>query len=150
MATRGEPCPWQALIDAAFPPGVSVEECNELPLAPEPRNVGLARQFVLQHVPAADAGQRDMLAVLTSELATNVVVHARTEMQVVVMVAGDDAVIGVHDLDLGRSEVRTHERDGGRGLKLIAAVASAHGQVAHPTGGKVMWFRLPMHESRAS
>jgi two-component sensor histidine kinase len=145
-----DPCPWQPLIDAAVPTGSAVEACDELPLTPEPSNVALARKFVLDKVPAADPERRDWLSVLTSELATNVVVHARTQMRVVVVLAGGDAVVGIHDLDLGRSEVVTHERDGGRGLTLIAAVAAAHGQIGYPTGGKVVWFRLPLDGTEPS
>ena len=145
-----EPCPWQPLIKAAVPAGAVVDACDELPLAPEPSNVALARRFVLDRVPAAAPNRRDWLSVLTSELATNVVVHARTQMRVVVLLAGSDAVVGIHDLDLGRSEVITHERDGGRGLTLIAAVAAAHGQVGCPTGGKVVWFRLSLEGAEAS
>ncbi len=142
--TPPDPCPWQELIDAAVPPGVEIEACAELPLAPEPANVAVARRFVLEQVPQADASSRDYLSLLTSELATNVVVHARTQMRVVLLLAGGEAVVGIHDLDLGRREIVTHERDGGRGLKIIGAVASAHGQTGYATGGKVMWFRLPL------
>lgn len=140
-----DPCPWQQLIDAALPGGESVQSCAELPLSPEPGNVSRARRFVLESVPAADEDCRDSLGLLTSELATNVVVHARTQMRVVVLLTQDDAVVGIHDLDLGRRELVTHDRDGGRGLTIVDAVATAHGRAGFPDGGKVVWFRLPLH-----
>ena len=145
-----DPCPWQSLIEAAVPANAEVELCAELPLAPEPMNIAVARRFVLDTVPLADPDCRDSLSLLTSELATNVVVHARTQMRVVVLLTSDDAVVGIHDLDLGRQEVVTHERDGGRGLMIIDAIAAAHGRTGYPTGGKVMWFRLPLHQREAS
>lgn len=139
-----DPCPWQQLIDAALPAGATVQTCAELPLSPEPANVAKARSFVLEHVPQADADCRDSLSLLTSELATNVVVHARTEMKVVVLLVNGDAVVGIHDLDLGHKEIVTHERDGGRGFTIIDAIAAAHGRTGYPTGGKVIWFRVPL------
>lgn len=145
-----DPSPWQQLIDASLPPGATVETLAELPLTPEPANVARARRFVLDLVPQADPDCRDCLSLLTSELATNVVVHARTEMRVVVLLTGDVAVVGIHDLDLGRSEIVTHDRDGGRGLTIIDAIAAAHGRTGFPTGGKVIWFRLPLTLANAS
>lgn len=145
-----DPGPWQQLIEAALPAGAVVATCAELQLTPEPANVARARNFVLDHVPEADEDCRESLSLLTSELATNVVVHARTEMRVVVLLSGGDAVVGIHDLDLGRREVVTHERDGGRGFTIIDAVASAHGKTGFPTGGKVMWFRVPVNLAAAS
>ena len=145
-----DPCPWQQLIDAALPAGALVDTCVELPLSPEPSNVARARSFVLDHVPTADEDCRDCLSLLTSELATNAVVHARTEMRVVVVLSEGAAVVGIHDLDLGRREIVTHERDGGRGLQIIDALAAAHGRAGFPTGGKVLWFRLPLTLADAS
>ncbi len=145
-----DPCPWQQLIDAALPTGAAVASCAELPLSPEPSNVALARRFVLDRVPGVDDDCRDSLSLLTSELATNVVVHARTQMRVVVLLTESDAVVGIHDLDLGRREIVTHDRDGGRGLRIIGALAAAHGRAGYPAGGKVMWFRLPLTPGSAS
>lgn len=147
---KPDPGRWQQLIDAALPVGVTVETLAELPLAPEPSNVALARRFVLDLVPDADADCRDSLSLLTSELATNAVVHARTQLRVVVLLADGEAVVGIHDLDLGRREIVTHDRDGGRGLQIIDTLASAHGRTGYPTGGKVMWFRLPLTLAEAS
>ncbi len=144
------PSPWQQLIDAAFPVGAVIETCAELPLTPEPANVGRARRFVLDLVPQADPDCRECLSLLTSELATNAVVHARTQMRVVVMLTEGDAVVGIHDLDLGRQEILTHERDGGRGFSIIDAIAAAHGRTGFPSGGKVMWFRIPLTLAIAS
>jgi hypothetical protein len=150
ISVTADPTPWQQLIDASLPPGATLETCAELPLSPEPSNVARARSFVLDLVPQADDDCRDCLSLLTSELATNVVVHARTEMRVVVLLTGDVAVVGIHDLDLGHSEIVTHDRDGGRGLMIIDAIAAAHGRAGFPTGGKVIWFRLPLTLADAS
>lgn len=134
---------WQEAVDRALPAGATVSSSAQLPLPPEPRSVPLARRFVVEHAPTVRPAEPDSLLLLTSELVTNAVVHARTELQLAVTVTEDDVVVTVHDLDLGRRELRTHEREGGRGLVLVEALAAAWGQVVHRAGGKTAWFRLP-------
>lgn len=130
------------VLARALPQGAVVQHADALTLDPEPRQVSSARRFVARSVPELDGETGDTLLLLVSELVTNAVVHARTELEVAVTVTEDDVLIAVHDLDLGRREQRVGERDGGRGLGLVRTLAADSGMVSHPDGGKTAWFRL--------
>jgi two-component sensor histidine kinase len=136
------------VLARALPEGAVVQVSQALTLDPEPRQVSSARRFVAGAVPDLDADTADTLLLLVSELVTNAVVHARTELEVAVAVTDEDVVVAVHDLDLGRREQRSGDRDGGRGLGLVRSLAVDSGMIAHPGGGKSAWFRL--HRARAS
>jgi anti-sigma regulatory factor (Ser/Thr protein kinase) len=84
---------------------------------------------------------------LTSELVTNALIHARTEVQVAVAVAEGAAEIGVTDGAPGLPQQRTasYPAEGGRGLRLVDAVALEWG-VANVGSGKQVWFRLDVGE----
>ncbi len=130
------------VLATALPEGAVVQISEALTLEPEPRQVSSARRFVAGTVPDLDADTGDTLLLLVSELVTNAVVHARTELEVAVAVTDEDVVVAVHDLDLGRREQRSGDRDGGRGLGLVRSLAADSGMVMHPEGGKSAWFRL--------
>lgn len=130
------------VLAVALPEGTHVRSEDRVVLAPDPREVRQVRRFVAKAVPDLDADAADTLLLLVSELVTNAVVHARTEIEVAVAVTDDDVLVSVHDLDLGRREQRTGERDGGRGLGLVRSLAGDSGMVAHSEGGKTAWFRL--------
>ena len=132
------------VLARALPQGAVVRRADALTLDPEPRHVSSARRFVASAVPEADPDTGSTLLLLVSELVTNAVVHARTEVEVAVAVTEHDVVVAVHDLDLGRKEQRGGDRDGGRGLGLVRALAADSGLVNHPGGGKTAWFRLPL------
>lgn len=133
---------WREALTAALPTGAVVRSSAQVHLEPEPHNVGVARRFVRDQVPDLPSDTCDALLLMTSELVTNAVVHARTPVDVGVAVTDEDVVVTVHDLDLGRREQRPHERDGGRGLAIVQALARQAGQLAHVEGGKTAWFRL--------
>lgn len=139
------PMTWHDDLPGALPPGCQVTRAEELVLTPEPRNVGVARLWVAERLPAsATADGRAAVALLTSELVTNGVVHARTQLRVRVAVAEGAVLVGVHDLDLGHREVAGGDREGGRGLSIVRAVAAASGQAQHAGGGKTSWFRVDL------
>jgi len=90
---------------------------------------------------------------LTSELVTNVVQHARTELTVVVNVE-PSVRVEVHDgvvatrafreiVARPRTEVPATSH-GGRGLGLVSALASRFGLDDEPGhwDGKILWFEL--------
>lgn len=132
----------EPVLGQALPAGAVVLRSAQLHLDPEPRNVGLARRWVVEQAPELGEDGLHTLRLLTSELVTNAVVHARTELELGVTVTEHDVVVTVHDLDLGRREQRTHERDGGRGLGLVRDLSVASGSTTHAEGGKTAWFRL--------
>jgi anti-sigma regulatory factor (Ser/Thr protein kinase) len=115
---------------------------RELPLAPSA--VAEARTFV------ADALRRWELeslvpdaALLTSELVTNSLLHARTDVTVTVAVADGVAEVGVADRSASPPQARPLGVTGesGRGLHLVEQLAQDWGVV--PTSrGKQVWFRL--------
>ena len=130
------------VLARALPEGAVVQATDALILEPEPRQVSWARRFVAAAVPDLDPDTGDTLLLLVSELVTNAVVHARTELEVAVAVTDEYVVVAVHDLDLGRREQRPGDRDGGRGLGLVRSLAGDSGMIVHDGGGKSAWFRL--------
>lgn len=131
-----------------FPPdgldaGEPVLSAYGLELAPVPQQVRVARDFVRENLPVLDEDTCDTVLLLTSELVTNAVIHARTRLQVGLTVSERFVVVTVFDLDLGHREVPSVDlRDGGRGFFLVSALAQAWA-VHHPRGGgKTVWFRI--------
>lgn len=126
----------------ALPPGEVVVHQDHLRLPPVPRVVPEARRFVDAHAPGVPAEVRDVLLLLTSELVTNAVIHARTEVEIGITVTDQSLLVTVHDEDLGRQELPGPTREGGRGLNLVRALSAASATVHHLGDGKTAWFRL--------
>jgi anti-sigma regulatory factor (Ser/Thr protein kinase) len=106
-----------------------------------PAAVRAARQFVVDRLAGDHAA--DTAALLVSELATNAVEHARTPFTVRVVV-GPTVRVEVGDRS-NASPVALEvpsEADRGRGLGIVAALASRWG-TSHTAEGKVVWFELP-------
>lgn len=120
----------------------NVRQSIELP--PEPRAAGTARHFVFDHLcshVAQDVAETAML--LTSELVTNVVVHARTPMRLDLDLTDHAVRVAVVD-EAPRSPAirRAHEaRLTGRGMNLVETLATQWGVDPIPPGKKV-WFEL--------
>ncbi len=129
------------MLAAALPHGEPVEREASLVLPPQPAHVRRARRFVRDEAPLA--GDRlDVLVLLTSELVTNAVIHARTQVELTVAVTARSVLVMVHDLHAGPAPAPDEGREGGWGLGLVAALAAAAGTDRHPDGGKTAWFRL--------
>lgn len=131
-----------AVLAVALPPSAEVRHSATVDLEPRPKVVGQARAFVDDHAPPLTADTHDSLLLLTSELVTNAVIHARTPIELSIVVTRDHVLVLVADLDLGRREQRAYDRDGGRGLTLVSALAEASALTHHAAGGKTAWFRL--------
>lgn len=126
-----------------------VQSVHHLHLEPLPRLIGDARTFVAEHAPPLGRETRDALLLLTSELVTNAVIHARTELVVGVAATARHVLVTVHDQELraptkrpGDSSASGEGREGGRGLGLVEALAVRFDVVPHPRGGKTAWFLL--------
>ena len=128
---------------------------------PNPRAVAEARLWLARLLARWDLTDvTDSACLLLTELVTNAVVHAQSQVHVVAAVADGVVEVGVADQapasrlpglpDLTPS----HEvsvaglPERGRGLALVAHLADAWG-VADLGRGKQVWFRLPVGESWA-
>jgi anti-sigma regulatory factor (Ser/Thr protein kinase) len=122
---------------------------------PEPSAAAAARRFVrttleewFAGAPADGGDLVDDAVLLTSELVTNAVVHARTRVQVVCRLIVDVVEVVVTDADPAglvpeprREDPDPGERTSGRGLLLPAALSLAWG-VTYGQAVKAVWFRL--------
>ena len=115
-------------------------------LPPDVSSAGAARRFVT----ATLAGWRldhlvDDAVLLTSELVTNGLLHARTQLEVVVSADAGEIRIEVRDASLVPVTIRNFsvESGTGRGLRLIGRMADAWGVDPGPAG-KSVWFTLPL------
>ena len=130
------------LLKTALPPDDVVESVDHLHLDPMPRVVSTARGFVRDHLPVVSDDVVDTVLLLTSELVTNAVIHARTAIEVGITVTSASVLVTVHDEDLGRPSASYPGREGGRGLGLVRAMSEASDTEQHPGDGKTAWFRL--------
>ena len=138
----------QRVLPDVLPPGDEVEATHHLHLEPLPRQVAAARTFVRDHAPPLPPDTQDVLLLLTSELVTNAVLHARTAIEVGITVASRSVLVTVHDEDLARPEQRPYDnREGGWGLGLVTAMAASSSMALHPGDGKTAWFVVPRGSS---
>lgn len=137
------------LLEEAVPAGETVESSDHLHLHPLPRLVQTARRFVADRLPAVSEDTRDVLMLLTSELVTNAVIHARTPLEVGITITDRSLLVSVHDLDLGHSALDP-TREGGWGLGLVTALSDASSMTRHPDDGKTAWFRVTRDERKGA
>jgi hypothetical protein len=119
---------------------------EHLTLPPTADSVPAARRFVCDRLTALGAAAAcDDAETLVSELATNAVLHARTEFTVEVSRAGETIRVRVGDLSVVLPRQRSYGTGSttGRGMRLIASVAAAWGVDGPISSGKAVWFELP-------
>ena len=111
----------------------------------ERQSARLARSFVADTL-SSWLGSRDheVAALLTSELVTNAVLHAGTEVGVTITLARTVVRIAVDDgSDRCPQPLRPDDyASAGRGLQLIDDLADGWGVDPVPDGGKIVWFML--------
>jgi anti-sigma regulatory factor (Ser/Thr protein kinase) len=115
-----------------------------LALRPVPASAARARQFVEQTLGAWECDDfLDASRLLVSELVTNAVLHARTELDLVVRAIRTGIRVEVRDHDPAEPVLRHYEDEAmtGRGLALVAELATRWGVDRHPDG-KAVWFEL--------
>jgi PAS domain S-box-containing protein len=113
---------------------------------PEPVSAGHARRFLRSFL--RDHAREDLVdtaQVALSEIVTNAVLHARTDVEVAAALLADGALrVEVTDRNPQLPTQRGYGEQAttGRGLQLVAAVAADCGVVSHGAGGKAVWFLL--------
>ena len=118
------------------------QDTVELRLAPHPTSPRAARDFVsrtlldwrlARSIPGA--------CLVASELATNAMVHAQTNLAVSLTDADGRLRIAVRDgsSDQPRPHGADPDRTEGRGLQIVGSLTRAWGVLATRDGGKVVW-----------
>jgi anti-sigma regulatory factor (Ser/Thr protein kinase) len=108
---------------------------------PRPQSVTAARRFVTEL--AAEAGVAEQavrwMELVTSELATNAVRHARTAFLVELSIDDDEATVSVRDGVATPPRLREIDvpDPGGRGLVIISRSSTSWGVDAYGTGKRV-------------
>jgi anti-sigma regulatory factor (Ser/Thr protein kinase) len=115
---------------------------------PDTASVSAARNFVRDAVSpfATDSEVVDACVLLASELAANVVEHARTKYEVGIEIDNDLARVEIRDGSAVGPAVRDlvdGEDDRGRGLRIVSAMADRWGTEARPDG-KAVWFEVAL------
>ncbi len=115
-------------------------------LDPVPASVSIARSFVRDNVAnLGDDDIQDVATLLTSELVTNAILHARTPVHLGVTVDDERTCVSVGDRWSDSSNLRplppSQDRPGGRGLAMVNELAQAWGTATY-AGGKTVWFVL--------
>lgn len=126
--------------------GVYLEAVTQtLALAPDASSVRHGRQFVASVLDEWGMGELAETAVLlTSELLTNSVLHARTDIALTVQRRDDSSVdICVHDGSRHTPRRRRHAHDAttGRGIELLERLAQEW-EVTTDEGGKTIRFTV--------
>jgi DNA-binding NarL/FixJ family response regulator len=106
-----------------------------------------ARRFVGQVLTGWDDEEGDLtdtVTLLVSELVTNAVVHASSDVEVLVRLTATAARIEVTDTSAAAVVPRdaAFDEDSGRGLALVGSLAQRWGVRAAPGGGKTVWFEV--------
>jgi anti-sigma regulatory factor (Ser/Thr protein kinase) len=109
-----------------------------------PRSVSNARHFTSDRLyeygcPVATVEAAELLV---SELASNAVRHAHTPFTVAVTPRDHEVTVAVFDCGAGRPVLREPDAWGGRGLRIVTALAQDWGVCPH-ADGKTVYFHLP-------
>ena len=116
-----------------------------LPTLPE--SALAARRFATQTLRGWDvpAEVADPAVLLVSELVTNAVRHAPGQVELVLECSAVVLRAAVHDgtRDLPQARRADPSDEGGRGLALVAALATRWG-VLHDEPGKQVWFEFEL------
>ncbi len=113
-------------------------------LASDPVSAGKARQFVVATLLGWDVEHLiDTASLLTSELVTNAVLYARSEIELRLAKEPDLIRFEVEDHGSGQPRPRhpAPEETSGRGLALVDTLSNAWGVTA-VNSGKAVWFEL--------
>jgi PAS domain S-box-containing protein len=117
-------------------------QVDRLVLHGQPSSVGAARRFVRQRLESARRPEWvEAASLAVSELVTNSVLHAHSDVDLRVQVKDDHVRIEVWDRSPGLPMPRSYDETAttGRGLELVATVSFDHGVETFGADGKVVW-----------
>jgi anti-sigma regulatory factor (Ser/Thr protein kinase) len=116
-----------------------LDQSSTLLLGAHPTSPSAAREFVASAL--EDWGRTDNVAtavLLTSELVTNAVLHAESDIAVTVQ---EGEWLRIEVFDEKPDQLSQHQLGRGRGLRLVDALAAGWGVRAEGRG-KAVWFEL--------
>jgi len=115
---------------------------HHLELRPTSESARAARAFVAAHLSVGPTAL-DTITLLTSELVTNAILHARTELVVGVTQGPHVVLVTVGDRSSSDPVQRQPDdsRPSGRGMVLVESMADEWG-VEHHEYGKTVWFTV--------
>jgi anti-sigma regulatory factor (Ser/Thr protein kinase) len=120
-------------------------ESARIALPRSPSSVGAARRFIRARATAWSFPEpaSDQLVLIGSELVTNAVLHARTELTLTLELDDHRVRISVKDHSLTPATLRHYQPDAltGRGLGVVAALSDTWG-INAAADGKVVWAEL--------
>lgn len=115
---------------------------HEIALSPDPGSAAAARQFVHEQLGAHDLSHlAEDIALVASELATNVIMHALTPFTVRLSAFPDAVILAVVDGSV-QEPVLLNARAldvSGRGIAIVDVVSGAWGVVVTADVGKSVW-----------
>src|SRR5881398_3212283 len=120
-------------------------EQRHVTLPPAPESARQARRFVADVLTGAGAHELiDTATLLTSELVTNGIVHAHTELRVTVEATAHWVRVEVVDGNPMLPARRGYDEQAntGRGLEMVELLADDFGMQPIDGDGKRVWFRL--------
>ena len=126
-------------------------EERRIRLAPDARSPGLARRMLVAALTEAERDDvADTVVLLASELCENSVLHAGTEYEVALRIDAAEVLVTVSDRGAGPLEqhlAQPRRRYGraaahGRGLQLVAKLATAWGTRHEQDGTHRTWFSV--------
>lgn len=125
------------------PSGVRRERCD---LPGEASSVRQARRFVRQVLAGWDLPEYEESAtLLSSELVSNAVLHARSDVELALADAPEGVLLEVTDTSALLPVLRRFSREAGtgRGLWLLEQYSARHGvDLSRPGTGKTVWALL--------
>jgi anti-sigma regulatory factor (Ser/Thr protein kinase) len=120
-------------------------EPARITLPRNPSSVAAARRFIQARAGSWSFPEpaSEQLVLIGSELVTNAVLHARTELTLTLELHGDRVRISVKDRSQAPATLRHYRADAltGRGLGVVAALSDSWG-ISAAADGKVVWAEL--------
>jgi anti-sigma regulatory factor (Ser/Thr protein kinase) len=112
----------------------------------QPESVAGARRFVRDVLSDQPRETVEAAELMTSELATNSVLHAHSDFELAIHLTRGEIRVEVSDHGEGQPIMRspTPKEHSGRGLQIVQGLSEDWGITPSPDG-KLVWFSLPLH-----